>query len=846
MNTRVKKIFFLILCLALSSANLWAQGTTNASIAGVVHDPSGAVVPGAEVTVTQTSTGLSRTIKVAEDGHFAFPTLPVGPYQLEVKKEGFSSYRQGGIVLTVNQAAQLSVTLQVGELKEVIDVSASASQVDTTTGTLSQLVDQREIVELPLNGRNPGELVLLAPGVVNMLGNGSIPPLTLQFTYPAAGVGVSSLSGGAQAPIVNGTRPGNVYFSLDGANNTDPYTVSSGPFPNPDAVQEFRVLTSGYGAEYFSAAGGVVNIVTKSGTNQFHGSLFEFLRNGALNARNYFASHSDNIKRNQFGGAAGGPILKDKLFIFGSFQATRLRQNIGGNIAFVPTDAERAGNFAAIPIQLKNPFTGAPYPGNQIPLSDFSPITSGILAHLPHSTAPDGRVEVVRYTPQDENQLTLKSDYRLGKQTFVIRYLYSGFNEPRVANDNWLAGNQGGQGLKYRWQNGMVGHNYASGHWANEFRIAVQRNGYHSTSLIQQNFKDLGANISSTPDHYMESTGVGGFFGLNSQSSETFPRTAYLMTERLYLARGRHQLTFGADVSRLDAKETTNHLQSGAFMWGSLPPFLPFTSGHPLSDFLLGKVTAFRQGDGLLVRIRGGLWGFSATDQIRVNDRLNLTLGLRWDPYWPFHTLFGRMNCFIPGQQSTVFTNAPPGVLFPGDAGCNESGTNSDLNTFQPRIGFAYRLNKKGTSSIRAGYGMYTTQFPMQMYLPFGQTPPYSREIARSIPLSVSNPWLGTPPFSPSQPGGDPFTSGFHNNDLLLPGNSTFALPLAIAAFSQDSKLGNVQKWNLAWEHLLGGKIFQVLKTGAGVATFEFQPPERAGSVYQVTILPFQKQRSSH
>ena len=201
MNTRVKKIFFLILCLALSSANLWAQGTTNASIAGVVHDPSGAVVPGAEVTVTQTSTGFSRTIKVAEDGHFAFPTLPVGPYQLEVKKEGFSSYRQGGIVLTVNQAAQLSVTLQVGELKEVIDVSASASQVDTTTGTLSQLVDQREIVELPLNGRNPGELVLLAPGVVNMLGNGSIPPLTLQFTYPAAGIGVSSLSGGAQAQL---------------------------------------------------------------------------------------------------------------------------------------------------------------------------------------------------------------------------------------------------------------------------------------------------------------------------------------------------------------------------------------------------------------------------------------------------------------------------------------------------------------------------------------------------------------------------------------------------------------------------------------------------------------------
>jgi len=283
------------------------QGSNTASIGGTVRDSSGAVVPGARIVITQTNTGISQSRESANDGSFLFPVLPVGPYRLEVKKEGFGTYQQTGIVLTVNQAAQLPVTLAPKAQKELITVTANASPVETTTPALPSLVDRPQLEGLPLNGRNPAELVLLAPGVANMMMNTSntIVNVPLQFSYPA-GVGTSSLSQGAMSPIVNGLRPGGVYFSLDGANNSDSYGVSGGPFPNPDAVQEFSVLTSGYGSEYVSAPGAVVNVVTKSGTNLFHGSVFEYLRNGIFNARNPFALKQDNIKRNQYGVTAAG------------------------------------------------------------------------------------------------------------------------------------------------------------------------------------------------------------------------------------------------------------------------------------------------------------------------------------------------------------------------------------------------------------------------------------------------------------------------------------------------------------------------------------------------------------
>ncbi len=793
----------LVLSAFLLPNTAMGQGGATASLAGTVRDPSGALIPGAQVVITQTDTGFSKTAVSPDDGSFAFPALPVGPYRLEVRKNGFTSYLQTGIELTVNQTAQLSITLQPGEIKEVAEVNASAPQVDTTTGTLSLLVDQRRIVDLPLNGRNPAELVLLALGVANpALGTGGNaagtpngPGVSLQFTYPT-GVGGSIEQQGAIIATVNGTRSGGVYFSLDGANNVDAYAVTGGPFPNPDAVQEFRVLTNSYGAEYVSAPGGVVNIVTKSGTNKFHGNLFEFLRNGALNARNFFAAKPDNIRRNQFGGTAGGPIRKDKFFIFGSFQGTTLRSSVGGDIQFVPTDAQRAGDFSSISTQLKNPFTEAPYAGNQIPLSDFNPVTSKILARLPRSTAPDGRVEVVHPTSQDEQQYTVKSDYLLGKHSFVVRHFLSDFSNPGVVNpQNWLTISAPNN---IRWQSAMIGHNYASDRTVNEARFAFQRNSYNVFTGLPVSFKQLGANVTQSANPFIEFMQVQGFFTIAGGSFNGFPRQTFTVSDRLSIVRGRHEFSLGGEVSRLSANSRTDHFQSGIAVWAALPPFLPFTSGNPLSDFVLGKPFVFGQGDGLLARARGSLWGFYGTDRIRVSPRLNLTLGLRWDPYWPFHTLHGRATCFRPGQKSRVFTNAPTGVLFPGDPDCDSSGgVQPDLHTFQPRIGFAYRLDQKGNTSIRGGYGLYAMQFPMQSFLPFAEQPPYIRTILAFAPPSISDPWGG---FA----GGDPFAAGFTADDQPRPRDVAFP-PSTIRVFDPNFKLPNIQQWNLTLERLFGG-----------------------------------------
>jgi len=543
-------------------------------------------------------------------------------------------------------------------------------------------------------------------------------------------------------------------------------------------------------------------MVTKSGTNGFHGSLYEYVRNHKLNARNFFAADHDNIRRNQFGGTAGGPILKDKFFIFGSYQGTTLRSSVGGDIQFVPTEAQRAGNFSAIPNQIHNPFTGATYAGNQIPLSDFNPVTSKILEHLPHSTAPDGRIEVVHPTSQDEKQLTLKSDYMMGKHSFVLRYFLSDYSNPGVVNpQNWL---QISGPNFVRWQDAMIGHNYATSTTVNEARFTVQRNSYNQFTGLPVSFKSLGANVAEPVRPEIEFMTMNGFFTINGGSFGGFPRTTFSGSDRLSVIRGRHQISLGAEISRLRADEQTDHLQSGIAVWAPLPPFPPvqpflsFTSGNVVSDFMLGKPVVFAQADGMLARARGSLWGFYGTDQIRVSPQFTLTLGLRWDPYWPFQTLHGRATCFRPGQKSTVFTNAPTGLLFPGDPGCDSSGgVQPDLHTFQPRVGFAYRVDKKGNTSIRGGYGMYSMQFPMQSFLPFANQPPYVGTTFRMFPPSITNPWDGFP-------GGNPFAAGFHVDDLPRPADVAFPLG-QVAVFSPGFKLPSIQQWNLTVEHLFRG-----------------------------------------
>ena len=318
----------LFLCL-LASAAVWAQ---TAQIEGTVKDSSGSSIPGAEIKATQTATGTVRSSTSGADGGFVIPNLPIGPYMIEVTKTGFQKYVQTGIVLEVGTAPTTNVTMTVGSLSEQVTVQADALQVETRDSGIGQVVDTQRVLEMPLNGREPHELIFLA-GMANYPGQTSLQSVR---NYPTV---VVSIAGGA---------PDAVAYLLDGTIYQDPYNNLSLPLPFPDALQEFKVETSGVQPQYGYHSTATVNAVTKSGTNQFHGDAFEFLRNGDLNARDFFAKTRDTLKRNQYGGTVGGPIKKDKLFFFGGFQRTDLRSDSAQNTAFIPTQAMVGGDFTAI------------------------------------------------------------------------------------------------------------------------------------------------------------------------------------------------------------------------------------------------------------------------------------------------------------------------------------------------------------------------------------------------------------------------------------------------------------------------------------------------------------------
>src|SRR5438093_79778 len=321
-------IFAALSAIAVVAPTAWGQSTT-AQISGTIKDQSGAVLPGVEVTVTQTATGAKRTAVSNETGNYVLASLPLGPYMLEAALPGFKSYVQSGIVLQVDASPTINIVLEVGPVTDQVEVQANAALVETHSSGLGTVVDNQRVIELPLNGRNVTELVFLA-GMANVGGSGFLNSVR---NYPTVMI---SVAGG----IANWTA-----YNFDGAAHNDAYNSLNLPLPFPDAVQEFKVESSALQAQYGVHASANVNVVTKSGTNDLHGDAFEFVRNGKFNARNFFAPKRDSLKRNQFGGTIGGPIKKNKVFFFSGYQRTTTRTDPAESIAFVPTAAMVAGDF---------------------------------------------------------------------------------------------------------------------------------------------------------------------------------------------------------------------------------------------------------------------------------------------------------------------------------------------------------------------------------------------------------------------------------------------------------------------------------------------------------------------
>ena len=395
-------LFYLITC-----SFLWSQST--AEVSGIVKDQTGAVLPGVEVTATHTDTALKRSIVTDETGSFILTNLPVGPYRLEAALGGFRTFVQTGIVLQVGAHPVINPVLEVGQVSDEVEVQANAALVESRTTGVGQVMDNIRVVELPLNGRQVTDLIVLS-GAATIGSIGSF-----VRGYPTVNI---SVAGG----LSNG-----VTFLLDGASHNDPFNNLNLPLPFPDALLEFKLETSGLSAQYGQHSAGTVNAVTKSGTNEFHGDLFEFVRNGALNARNAFASDQDTLKRNQYGGTIGGPIVKNKLFFFGAYQGTKIRATPTPQFATIPTPAMVAGDWTTITSPVCNGgrqiTLRAPFVNNKIDPAMYSAVAMRTLEHLPTPSDPCGQVQFGIKPITNEDISIGRVDYqRSDKHSLFARY----------------------------------------------------------------------------------------------------------------------------------------------------------------------------------------------------------------------------------------------------------------------------------------------------------------------------------------------------------------------------------------------------------------------------------------
>ena len=766
--------------------NLYAADPTG-TIAGTVLDPSGSTVPGASITATSLTTGLTRMTTSAADGGYVFPLLPVGPYSITVEARGFRRFEQRGITVETDKSSTVTVKLEIGATTDTVSVEANGELVETRSGTLSKIVSQQNIVELPLNGRNAASLVLLAPGTADLTaGNARGSGDTQQTaTYP-----------GAQSISSNGSRADDINYNLDGGSNQDHYTNVNNPFPNPDAVEEFSVQTNSYSAEYGRGAGAIVNVVTKSGTNQLHGSVFEFLRNGDLNARNFFASSHDLLKRNQFGGSLGGPIKKERLFFFGTYQGTTLRNVSLANTATVLSNSQRGGDFSGLSRQLIDPLTGQPIPGNVIPASRLDPVSLKLLQYVPTSTRPDSLITYDLPQRDGEQQAMGRIDYNLAKQRIYGRYLYSAYtHDPVVGSTNLVSARNG---YSDRDQSVSVNHTYNfSAALLNSAIFSFNR--IHGTILSGApfSFPSIGIPIAASDPPEMALT-VTGYFSIGTGHPGHFNRQNFHFTDSLHWIKGQHEISLGGDFMKMQVDLVNTFRQNGNFRFRGSS-----YSGDPRSDFLLGAVDRFIQGGGEYAGRRGTLGSVFVQDNYRVNARLVLNLGVRWDPFHPYGDTLGRTECYRPGLTSQRFRNAPPGYLFEGDPGCPTGGSDPSYWQFAPRVGLAYNIGGSGRTVIRSGFGVFYQPPFVEAYNNMVDSAPWSPQV-QIFNVPFDNPYKAYP---------NPFPGQFA--PFVPPSNVAFITPPSLAvSYTPDWKPGRTMSWNFTIER----RLYKDLLLRAGYA----------------------------
>jgi Carboxypeptidase regulatory-like domain/TonB-dependent Receptor Plug Domain len=744
------KVFATIAALLFIVLPASAAGPTG-KVVGTVTDATGNSVAGAKVTVTNQDTNEVRPAISDGSGNFTFPVLPVGDYTIKVEATGFQTYEQKDIVLQVDQNISVNAALQVGATTQVVEVTGAPPSIDLVDATVSHVVDQQRMVDLPLNGRDALQLQYIMPGVSYDNNN------------------VSHGQGQHEGTVVNGNRPGSNYYLLDGVDMTDSYLSTAPVFPAPDALQEFDIQTSNFTAQYGRSSGGMVNVATRAGANKFHGSAFEFFRNTVLDSHNYFdpaGSAKPSFKLNQFGGYLGGPIQKDKTFFFGYYQGTRQRKDETTTVGTVLTPAERPdmnGGVSDFPGAI-DPLTKLPFPGGIIPASRIDPTalkfiiklmplpnnsTGGYTFNAPVADNPDSI---------NEDQYLGRIDHNFGPNNlFFGRYFYNQDLYSGIGVDNI-------PGLPHQkyFRNQNVALDYTHTFSPNLINTAVfgfTRIGHHRGPTQGLGWGDFGgpATTSTTGVPSDLYTDISGSVNAGGDGTFVQNRQTWQFTDYVSLVRGKHTMTFGGDLR----KESTNRVED--YYTDPIFNFNGQYSGNSLSDLLLGLPDYYNLQTEVSSRLRHTAFDTYAQDSYKITRRVTVDAGIRWEPFLPPVDNLNDQICYDPtfSKKSSYYPTAPPGILFPGppkgsgslgqgDPGCPRSMVPNRWKNVAPRLGFNVDPFGNGKTSVRASFGIFWDQARLIAWNRFSTAQPFDESVIVNGPTVLQ----------PSLSGNNIYTNG--------------------------------------------------------------------------------------
>lgn len=797
----------LVCCFAVAAA-LWAQAVSTSQVSGVVQDPTGAVVPGAQVKLLQTETGSVRVVTTGPDGSYLFPSLAIGPYRMEVSKEGFTTYVQSGIVLNVNTNPTITATLKVGSVSEQVVVEASTATVETHSSGVGQVISHEEVVNLPLNAREPAQLILLTGAATTQ---GAVAnDLNTNKNFPTVTISVA------------GANANQIAFSLDGGTANEPFNGLNQPLPFPDALQEFKVETSSVGAQTGQHAAASVTVATRSGTNALHGSVFDYVRNYMFNGRSATALLRDSLKQNQFGGTIGGPIIRNKLFYFVGEESTIKRSNPADNSGFSMTPAMLAGDFTVIAstqCQPKAITLAAPFVGNKIAPTQMDPIAMKIAALLPKNQSNAcGLVNYSLGANQRQYQIPVKIDYSLGAKHSVFgRYMKSNNYTPLFYDPSnpIFTGSQTGQSNNI--QSTVIGDTYVfSPTFISSAHITANRSLNPRFIPTFKTPAEFGIPITAfIPGVTSLNITNGPALAGGTSNPGYFNTLTYSAAEDFTLIRGKHQLNFGAEYIRayLHAQNTRgvngNLNFTGQFSTCAAAPPAPCvvgtTGGLGYADFVTGQLNAFGQGRPFYDNDKSDYYGVYVQDAWRVSRHISVNIGLRFEPYLPqrntdnYVETFSMAN-FLASKVGTPPASTPPltppaGLIFSGDPGYPPNQQyNKRAEHFLPRIGIVWDPFGDGKTSVRISYGLLYDTPHMFFYTRVSNNPPWGATLTRAGgPFPLSNPWAG-------YPGGDPFVnnSGTSKSFGFFPQSGVYAVS------DPNLQSPQVNTWNLSLQRQVG------------------------------------------